>query len=162
MQGITPGPELFTKGQFWVNCIMGGLLFINVFMLVQGTFFIKAFANVTKVPFSVMVPCVLMLCALGSFAVVNSSFDVFLMMAFGIAGYLLKKIDYPIPPLAIALVLGQLTENNLRRSLILSQGNLFIFLARPISLLFLVISMLSVVYPFIKNKLQSGRRGAAG
>ncbi len=120
MQGITPGPELFTGDRFWIASIMGGLLIINIFMLIQGSMFIKAFVKVTKVPFSILVPCLMILCTLGAFAVVNSVFDVFLMLAFGIAGYYLKKFEFPLPPLTIALVLGSLTENNLRRSLILS------------------------------------------
>ena len=159
MQGIYPGPELFTSGRFWVNCIMGGLLVINIFMLLQGTFFIKAFANVSRVPFSILIPSVLILCTLGSFAIVNSTFDVFVMIVFGIAGYFLKRFDYPIPPLAIGLVLGELTERNLRRALIISQGQVSTFFTRPISAVVLAIALFSVVYPIIKKAVLKHKAG---
>ncbi|MGI6334688.1 MAG: tripartite tricarboxylate transporter permease [Saccharofermentanales bacterium] len=155
MQGITPGPDLFTSGRYWVNSIMVGLLIINIFMLLQGTLFIRAFANVARVPFSVLVPCIMVLCTLGAFAVVNTTFDIFLMLVFGFVGYLLKRFDFPIPPLTIALVLGELTENNLRRSMILSKGDISIFFTRPIALLFMAIAAFSLFFPILRDALKS-------
>ena len=140
MQGITPGPSLFTQDKYWVYCIMLGLVLINVFMLIQGKFLSKAFAHVTKVPFAILVPCIMMFCLLGSYAIRNIMLDVWIMLAFGLIAFFLKKCDYPLPPLAIGLVLGQLTENNLRRSIKLSDGNLSIFLERPIAIVVLCIS----------------------
>jgi putative tricarboxylic transport membrane protein len=155
MQGIVPGPNLFSAGEFWVYAIMGGLLIVNVFMLLQGSAFIHAFANVTRVPFAVLVPSVMILCTLGAFAVSNSILDVFIMLLFGFLGYILKKFRFPFPPLTIALVLGSLTENNLRRSMIMSDGDISIFFTRPLSLIFIIISILSVFYPLIQKGLRS-------
>lgn len=151
MQGIIPGPNLFTAGNFWVYAIMGGLLVVNIFMLLQGSMFIRAFANVTRVPFAVLVPSVMILCTLGAFAVSNSVLDVFIMLIFGFMGYILKKFDFPFPPLTIALVLGSLTENNLRRALIMSNGKISVFFIRPLSLVFVIISILSILYPFLQT-----------
>ncbi len=152
MQGITPGPSLFTEDKFWVYCIMGGLILINLFMLLQGNFFARAFAHVTRVPFCILVPCIMIFSTLGAFAIRNYTFDIFIMLIFGFLGYWLKRFDFSIAPLPIALVLGQLTENNLRRSLILGKGGLSIFLQRPIALTFLIISGLVLLYP-VMNKL---------
>lgn len=155
MQGITPGPDLFAEGnKAFVYCIMGGLLIINVFMLIQGNFFVHAFANVTKVPFSILVPCIMIFCILGSFAIRNYTFDIFVMLAFGIIGYFLKRCDFSIAPLPIALVLGQLTENNLRRALTIGDGSLKIFLHRPIAMAFLLISACIILYPAFKRILK--------
>lgn len=151
MQGIVPGPELFTSNKFWVYSIMGGLLLINIFMFLQGTLFNKAFANVAKLPFSILVPCIAIFCTIGSFSVANNFFNVFVMLGFGFLGYILKRFGFPLPPLTIALVLGQLTENNLRRALILSEGSISIFFTRPLSLLFLVIALISLCLPLIRK-----------
>ena len=152
MQGITPGPSLFTQDQYWVYCIMIGLFAINFFMLLQGHYLCKAFAHVTKVPFSILFPCIMMFCLLGSYAIRNITFDVYTMLLFGIVGFFLKRCDYSIPPLAIGLVLGQLTENNLRRSLSLSGGSLSIFVERPIALVVLCISAVILIVKIARSR----------
>jgi len=159
MQGITPGPSLFTENRFWVSCIMGGLILINIFMLIQGEFFVRTFAHVTKVPFCILVPCIMIFGTLGAYAIRNYTFDVLIMLAFGIIGYWLKRMDFTIAPLPIALVLGQLTENNLRRSITLGNGSAAIFLRRPIALAFLVISAMILMYPLLKKMFVLSRKG---
>lgn len=160
MQGITPGPMLFTEGSFWVYSIMGGLLVINIFMLLQGTFFIRAFMNVVKVPFEMLIPVLMILCTLGAFAVFNSKFDVFIMMIFGIFGYILVRFDFPIAPMIIAMVLGPLVENNLRRSMILSKGNFLIFFTRPIAMTFMLISIFTLVFSVIRTNWKAKKKVA--
>jgi putative tricarboxylic transport membrane protein len=149
IHGIIPGPELFAKNSVWVYTIMAGVLVINFIMLLQGSFLIKFFAKVTKVPFKVLLPCVLTLCALGAYAVSNSMFDVYVMMGAGFLGYLMKRFDFPIAPLTIALILGQLAEKNLRRSLILSDGSFSIFFTRPIAAAFMIVAIFSILRPII-------------
>jgi putative tricarboxylic transport membrane protein len=150
MQGITPGTALFSSGSTWVYAIMGGLFLVNIFMFLEGVFFIRGFANITRVPLSMLLPCIMVLCTVGSFAISNSTFDVTIMAVAGLFGYIMKKRDFPIPPLTISLVLGELTEVNLRRSLILSENGVLIFITRPISALIIAISLLTLAYPFIK------------
>ena len=159
MQGITPGTALFSSGNVWVYAIMGGLVLINAFMLLQGKFFIRGFANITRVPLIVMLPCIMILCTVGSFALSNTMFEVFVMAGFGLFGYIMKKMDYPIAPLTIGLVLGNLTETNLRRSLMLSHGSPMIFLTRPISACILVFSLLLLFWPIFK-KMMDKRKAA--
>lgn len=151
MQGITPGLSLFSDGSTWVYVIMGGLLIINIFMLLQGSLFIKGFAHITRVPLIILLPCIMTLSVVGAFAIANSPFDVLLLIVFGLLGFVMRKLDFPIPPLTISLVLGNLMETNLRRSLILSEGSPAIFFTRPVSLVILLISMLSLLSPLYRS-----------
>lgn len=155
MQGITPGANLFSSGSFWVYAIMGGLFIINVFMLIQGSLCINLFTQVSKIPQSIMTPCIVVMCVMGSFAINNNIFECFVMIVFGIIGYFMKRFGFPITPLCIALVLGTLFETNLRRSLILSKGNPFVFLTRPISCLILILAVFMLFFPIISNMLST-------
>jgi putative tricarboxylic transport membrane protein len=95
--------------------------------------FVPFFAAILRIPFAILTPLIVVICAIGSYAVHNSMIDIWYMLIFGIIGYVFKKLDYPLAPLVLALVLGDMAENALRQSLIMSQGSLTIFLTRPIS-----------------------------
>lgn len=159
MQGITVGTQLFTGGNPWIYIIMGGLILINIFMLVQGSLFIKAFANVTRIPLGIILPIVTILCLIGTFAISNSMFDIKIMLVFGLLGFLMKRFRFPIPPLTIGLVLGNLMESNLRRSLLLSGGSFSIFVTRPFSLIILIIAFASLFYPLIRSAVKKRKDG---
>jgi len=152
MQGITPGYKLFTEGVFWVYSIMGGLFLINLLMLLQGNFLIKVFKYVIKIPSKTLIPIVMVLCTLGAFALSNAKFDVFIMMLFGVIGYVLSRLDFPIAPAVVAMVLSPLVENNMRRSLILSHGDFSTFFTRPISLILMLFSIFIIVFSVIRAK----------
>lgn len=158
MQGVTPGAKLFSSGSIWVYAIMGGLFAINVFMLIQGSLCINLFSNVSKIPQTLLSPCILMLCVMGSFAIENNIFQVFVMVVFGILSYLMKRGGFPITPMCIGLVLGSLFETNLRRSLILSKGSFSVFFTRPISCGVLILSVLALFYPIISGAIHNRRR----
>ncbi len=160
MQGIVPGPRMFVEQANWVYSIMLGLLFVNMFMLLQGKIFIKGFVQVTKVPQSVLVPILLVLCVIGAYSGNNTVTDVLIMIVFGMFGYFLRKFEFPLTPMVIALVLGPLAEDNLRRALILSDGSFMTFLTRPISAAFLLISLITIIWPFVRKF--KNRRNAAG
>ena len=151
MQGITPGANLFSSGSFWVYAVMGGLFLINLFMLLQGNLCISLFAQVSRIPQSIMTPCIVVMCVMGSFAINNNIFECFVMIVFGIIGFFMKKFGFPVTPLCIALVLGKLFETNLRRSLILSKGNPFVFFSRPISCGILILAVFMLFFPIISN-----------
>ena len=155
MQGITPGFALFTDGSTWVWAIMLGLVIINLLMLLQGRIFIRLFANVTKVPMVVLLPCIVIATVMGAFAIANTTFDIFVMIIFGVIGYALRRLDFPIPPFVIGLVLGSLAEVNLRRSMML--GGIGIFFTRPISLVIIIVSLLILCIPLFK-KLKGSRK----
>lgn len=97
------------------------------------------------------------LAVVGTFAISNSTFDVMVMLVFGLLGYLMKRFDFPIPPLTIGLVLGYLMEANLRRSLLLSKGSFAIFFTRPVSLLVLLISAAMLAYSLLRPMLKERR-----
>lgn len=151
MQGITPGANLFSSGSFWVYAVMGGLFLINLFMLLQGSLCINLFAQVSKIPQSIMTPCIVVMCVMGSFAINNNIFECFVMIVFGIIGFFMKKFGFPVTPLCISLVLGKLFEMNLRRSLILSKGSPFVFFTRPISCAILILGVFMLFFPIINN-----------
>lgn len=157
MQGITVGTQLFTGGNPWIYIIMGGLILVNLCMLLQGSLFIKLFANVTRVPLTVILPIITVLCVMGTFSIANSAFDIRIMLVFGLLGFLMKRFQFPIPPLTIGLVLGELMEANLRRSLLLSKGSFTIFFTRPFSLVILLISFASLFYPYISAAVKKRR-----
>lgn len=161
MQGIVPGPSLFREGSKWVYVIMGGLFLINVIMLIQGSSFIRLFANIIKVPIEILTPAIMILCVVGAFSISLSVFNITVMIFFGILGYILRTNDFPLAPLIIALVLGNLMESNLRRSLMLSQGDPLIFFKKPISLLIILLSIFSLVYPIIKKMIDKKKNGKA-
>lgn len=161
MQGITPGAKLFSQGSVWVYAIMGGLFVINLFMLLQGTVFIKLFVNVTRVPENILLPCIVVLCTMGGFAISNSVHEVAVLIAFALVGYLMKRFGIPVIPFTIALVLGNLCETNLRRSLMVSYGDPMIFFTRPICCGVLLTSVLLLVYPTLKRLYTGAKRRKA-
>lgn len=163
MQGVTPGPKLFSEGSIWVYAIMGGLFVINIFMLLQGSLFIKLFVNVTRIPENLLLPCIVVMCVMGGFAISNSMWEVTVLIAFAFIGYIMKRFEIPVIPFTIALVLGNLCETNMRRSLMVSYGDPSIFFTRPISCGILIVSALLLVYPSLKKlymKWRSSRKEA--
>ena len=106
----------------------------NIMLLVLNMPLIGMWVQVLKVPYKLLFPLILMFCIVGVFSSGSAVFDVFVMMVFGVLGYLMRKFGYEPAPLVLAFVLGPMLENNLRKSLILSQGDFSIFVERPISL----------------------------
>lgn len=154
VHNITPGPDLFTNDKFWVYSIMLGLIVINVLMLVLGSALTGFFVNINKVPQKVLVPCILVLCMLGGFSIRTSFFDLRLIPVFIVLGYFMKKINMPVSPMALGMVLGKLAETNFRRALILSNGSMSIFFTRPISAVILLFTLYSLLAPHLKKMMK--------
>jgi putative tricarboxylic transport membrane protein len=131
--GLQPGPMLFQDNPDFVWGLIGSTWIGNVLGLIVVLAFAPAFAAVLRIPFGMLMPLLIFICAIGAYAVNNRMIDIWYMLIFGVIGYVFKKLDYPIAPLVLALVLGDMAENALRQSLIMSQGSLAIFFARPIS-----------------------------
>lgn len=149
MQGISPGPQLFTSDKYWVYCLMLGLIVENIFMYMQGIYFTKIIAYMTRVPSPVLVTCMAVFCVLGAYSIRNYIFDVLAIMIFGFFGYWFRRFEYPIAPLAIGLVLGKLLEVNLRRAMVMSKGSIAIFFTEPISLVFFIIAAVFLLRPLL-------------
>jgi putative tricarboxylic transport membrane protein len=123
--------------------------------------FVPLFAAILRVPFAILTPLIIIVCAIGSYAVHNSMLDVWYMLIFGVIGYVFKKLDYPIAPLVLALVLGDLAESALRQSLIISQGSLAIFFTRPIAGSITALAIFLFVLPVITPWWRRLKRGSA-
>jgi putative tricarboxylic transport membrane protein len=119
------------------------------------------FAASLRIPFSIIAPIIVVICAIGAYTVHNSIFDVWLMIVFGILGYVFKKLDYPMAPLVLALVLGDRAEDSFRQSMLGSQGNLSVFFANPLVGTITTAALLLLFWPLI-SKLIGLARGRNG
>ena len=144
IHGMVPGPSLFKEQGVLLFAVMIGLIFTNLFMYLQGRTLTKVFAQITRVPDTVLVPILLALCTAGAYSVNNSLFDVGVFFVFGFVSFFIGKLGFPIMPISLGYVLGPLAEFNLRRALVLSDGSWSIFFTRPISLFFIVITIIAI------------------
>ncbi len=153
--GLQPGPMLFIEKPDFVWGLIASMYTGNVIGVVMVLAFVPAFAAILRLPFAILTPLIVFVCAIGAYAVSNSMLDVWYMLGFGLLGYVFKKLDYPLAPLVLALVLGDLAESALRQSLIMSQGSLLIFFQSPISaaitLVALVLFALPVLGPVVRR-----------
>lgn len=160
IKGIIPGPSLFKQHSVMVYTIMIGLIFVNLAMYIEGRFLLKLFVKITRVPMNFMIPVIVLLCMTGAYAVNNTFFDVMVMLVFGIVGYVFSRYGFPVTPMLLAIILGPMAEEGMRQSMIMSGGSVMIFLQRPICLAFLLISAVSVAWPFIKKAGKHGTEQA--
>lgn len=133
IHGIKPGPLIMVENPEFVYDVVTMMLFATLGILIFGLVLTKALVQVLRVPQHLIVPIVFVLCAVGSFAIAGRLFDVYVMLVFGMIGFFLRHYGYPMAPLVLGIVLGDLLEKNLRRALILSDGNLAPFFTRPIA-----------------------------
>src|SRR6266542_2959868 len=131
--GLQPGPMLFKEKPDFVWGLIASMYTGNVIGVLMVLAFVPFFAAILRIPFAILTPLIVSICAVGAYSVHSSMIDVWYMLIFGVIGYAFKKLDYPLAPLVLALVLGDLAENALRQSLIMSQGSVLIFFTRPIS-----------------------------
>lgn len=131
--GLQPGPMLFQDRPDFVWGLIASMYTGNLIGVAMVLAFVPFFAAILRIPFAILTPLIVVVCAIGSYAVHTSMIDIWYMLIFGVIGYAFKKLDYPLAPLVLALVLGDIAENALRQSLIMSQGSLLIFATRPIS-----------------------------
>ena len=151
MQGITPGPLLFSTQTVDVYSIIISLFVCNIFMCLLGYGAIRIFSKISLVPMKWLNPIVFVFCVVGTYAINNNIYDVFLMIGAGIVGYFLIKLDFCMPPIILGLILGGTVEENLRRTLVLSDGSFSIFLSHPIALVLLAIAAISLLSPIFLN-----------
>jgi len=149
IHGVQPGPLMMKQnpGIFWG--VIASMYIGNIMLLVLNLPLIGMWVQVLKVPYKILFPLILLFCLIGVYSVSNAVFDIYIMILFGIVGYLMKKFDYEGAPLVLAFVLGPLMENNLRKSLIMSQGDFSIFFTRPLAAASLIIALFLLVSPII-------------
>jgi len=125
--GLQPGPLLFVEQKDFVWGLIASMYLGNLAGLIVVLTCVPLFAAILRVPFAIIAPIIVVICAIGAYTVHNAMLDVWLMMVFGVIGYVFKKLDYPLAPLVLALVLGDRAEDSFRQSMLLSQGELGIF-----------------------------------
>lgn len=158
MWGLVPGPMLFIEQPDFVWGLISSLYTANLFAVLVNLALIPLFVWALRMPFTVLCSLVFVLCLVGGFAPSQKLHDVWLIVGFGVAGYVLRKADYPMAPLVLALVLGPLMERSFRQTLIAEQGNMMAFVERPISGTFMVIAALFFVLPMLKHVKRLLRR----
>jgi len=160
IHGITPGPFLIRDHPdiFWG--VLSSMYVGNVMLLVLNLPLIPMWVQVLKIPDKYLYPLILLFCLIGAYSMNNSVFDVFVMIIFGVAGYLFRKFAYEGAPLVLAFVLGPLLDLNLRQALLISDGKFIDFFTRPISAVTLglaIFLLLSAAFPFVTKRLQQYR-----
>lgn len=150
MWGLVPGPMLFIEESEFVWGLISSLYTANLAAVIVNIALIPLFVWALKMPFSVLCTVVLILCIVGGYAPSERMHDIWLILGFGVAGYILRKADYPLAPLVLALVLGPLMEKSFRQALIAEQGNVLTFFERPLSGSFMAIAIIFFLLPLVK------------
>lgn len=149
IHGVTPGPLMMHQnpGLFWG--VITSMYIGNIMLLVLNLPLIGMWVQVLKIPYKILFPLILLFCLIGVYSVNNTVFDIYIMILFGFIGYLMKKFEYEGAPLILAFVLGPMMENNLRKSLIISQGDFSVFFTRPLAAASLIIALFLLISPLI-------------
>ncbi|WP_158735932.1 tripartite tricarboxylate transporter permease [Alteribacillus sp. YIM 98480] len=158
MHGLQPGPSLMTTESDLVYAVFAGLLIVNLMILIFSKPFIFLFSKLLNVPYSVIGPLIIIFCIIGTFAIRNSMFDVYVMLFFGLLGYLLEKVGFPLVTIILGVVLGPIAESEFRRALEMSNGDFSIFYARPISAILLTFAGIFIIFAFIKPIMQRHKK----
>lgn len=153
--GITPGPLLFQNSPDQVYLIIIGLMLANIAMCVLGYTCMRGFAKISAMPLQVLTPMVFMFCAVGCFAYNHNVTDIYCMTLFGFLAFFLVKYEFPIPPIILGIILGNMVEKNLQRSLVISKGSFAIFFTHPISCFLIVVALISLVVPIFLSARRS-------
>ena len=154
--GLRPGPLLFTEHPDFVWGLIGSLYIANLVALLINLAFIPLFVKILTLPFTILAPTIYVLCVVGGYAPTQTMHDVWLMFLFGVVGYLLRKLNYPVAPAVLAIVLGPLAERSLRQSLLGSQGDPMIFIERPISATCMFLALVLVAVPLVRKLMRRG------
>jgi putative tricarboxylic transport membrane protein len=164
VHGLTPGPIMFQENLTLIYALFIGIMFSSLVLLIVGNGAIRYFSLIADIPKSILFPIVLMFCVYGAYAVNNDTFDVWLMLGFGVLGYVFNRAAIPAAPFLIGFILGPMFEDNLRRSLLIGHGDLSIFVRGPITWFFIVLtagSILLALYRYFSARRQSSRPGKA-
>jgi len=145
--GLEPGPMLFVEHEDFVWGLIASLYVANLFAVLINLAFIPAFVAVLRMPFTILAPIIFVLCVVGGYVPTQDMHDVWLILIFGVVGYLMRKLDYPMAPAVLAIVLGPLAETSMRQALLMSDGSFAIFFNRPIASPIMIIALLLLSMP---------------
>jgi len=149
--GLQPGPLLFVEKPDVVWGLIASMYLGNIAGLFVVLTCVPIFASILRIPFSIIAPVIIVVCAVGAFTVHNAMFDVWLMLGFGVLGYLFKKLDYPMAPMVLALVLGDRAEDSFRQAMLLSQGSLNIFFSNYLVGTITALAIILLLWPMLSK-----------
>jgi putative tricarboxylic transport membrane protein len=158
MWGLRPGPLLFEKNPEFVWGLIASQYIANVLLVILSTVFIPLFVRALRMPYSILMPLIIIFCITGAYSLKNSMWDVGQMLVFGVIGYFMKKLGYSPAALVLALVLGPLAERALRQSLIISDAGLGILFMRPIAAVLTSAALIAIAVPVVRAALAAYRR----
>jgi putative tricarboxylic transport membrane protein len=161
--GLQPGPLLFVEQKDFVWGLIASIYVSNVAGLLVVLTTVPLFAAILRIPFSIIAPIILVICAVGAYTVHNALLDISVMLIFGVLGYVFKKLGYPLAPMVLALVLGDMAESAFRQAMLISNGNMRIFWSNPLVGSIVTLALLMLFWPVISIALAKlrGPRGAA-
>ncbi len=159
--GLQPGPMLFVEHKDFVWGLIASMYLGNIVGLLVVLTTVPYWAAFLRIPFSVIAPVIVVICAIGAYTVHSAMFDVVMMMVFGVVGYLFKKLKYPMAPMVLALVLGDMAEASFRQSMLLSQGSLSIFWSNGLVGGIFALAMLMLIWPLVGGIVGALRSKAA-
>jgi putative tricarboxylic transport membrane protein len=162
--GLQPGPLLFVEQKDFVWGLIASMYLGNIAGLIVVLTMVPFFAAILRVPFSIIAPVIIVICSFGAFTVHNSMFDVWMMALFGVVGYVFKKLDYPLAPMVLALVLGDAAESSFRQAMLMSQGSLSILWSNWLVGGMTTLALALLFWPFLQSGMDliKARIGGAG
>ncbi len=155
--GLQPGPLLFVEQKDFVWGLIASMYLGNLAGLIIVLTCVPLFAAILRIPFSIIAPVIIVICAIGAYTVHNAMLDIWFMLLFGVIGYVFKKLDYPLAPLVLALVLGDRAEDSFRQSMLISQGEVSVFFSNWLVGGITALSLVMLFWPLI-SKVQSRLR----
>jgi len=158
IHGIKPGPMIMIESPQFVYDVVAMMMLATIGIFIYGLILTKLLVQVLKVPTTIIVPMIFVLCVVGTYALSSRLFDVWTMLLFGVLGYVLRQYKFPVAPLVLGIVLGDLMEKSFRRGLVLSDGDLLPFISRPIAGFMFVSIVLILLYriPAVQNLFKKG------
>jgi putative tricarboxylic transport membrane protein len=147
--GLQPGPLLFVEQKDFVWGLIASMYLGNLVGLIVVLTTVPLFASILRIPFSIIAPVIVVICAIGAYTVHNAMLDIWLMLVFGVVGYLFKKLDYPLAPLVLALVLGDKAEDSFRQAMLVSQGEMSILWSNPLVGTISTLAIILLLWPLI-------------
>ncbi|MET3442976.1 putative tricarboxylic transport membrane protein [Variovorax paradoxus] len=151
--GLQPGPLLFVEQKDFVWGLIASMYLGNIVGLIVVLSTVPLFASILRIPFSIIAPVIIVICAIGAYTVHNAMLDIWFMLGFGVVGYLFKKLDFPLAPLVLALVLGDKAEDSFRQAMLVSQGDVMIMFSNPLVGGITTLALLLLFWPLISRAL---------
>jgi len=156
--GLQPGPLLFVEQKDFVWGLIASMYLGNIAGLLVVLTTVPLFASILRIPFSIIAPVIIVICAIGAYTVHNAMLDIFFMLGFGLVGYVFKKLDYPLAPMVLALVLGDKAEDSFRQAMLVSQGDVMIMWSNPLVGSITTLALLLLFWPLFSKLVGLLRR----